>query len=227
MNMRPVTIAAAVAIIVVGLAIGGWLALISRPTAHSATITTATTIRPPDNERSAVPIAAATQASTPKPVATPVPTPKPDLTQAPTSRPVATPLPAATVETAALSAVSPAVAVRPMPAGTWELDESNTQVGTIVWTADVTSTRGNSVVLTAHKQSVGGRPAVPCERQTSLRAEFSAATAAQSAPFREVNCDGVTTTGEIRVSIAGDGASLSGSFWRNGLKLGDFSARRR
>lgn len=245
MNTRPTTIAAAVAITIVGLAIGGWLALISRPSANSATTTTATTSRTPGDERSAVPIAAATQASTPKPVPTQAPTPQPVPTQAPAPKPVATQVPtpkpvqtqaptpkpaatATTVATAAPTAASPAVAVRGVPAGSWELAESNTQVGTIVWAADVASAAGNSVVLNAHKQSVGGRPAVPCERQTSLHAEFSAGTAAQNAPFREVNCEGVATTGEIRVtSSPGDGGSFSGSFWRNGVKLGDFTARRR
>jgi len=241
MNTRPATIAVAVAIVIVGLAIGGWLALISRPSAQSATVTTATTVRTPGNERSAVPIAAATQASTAKPLPTHVPTPKPVPTEAPTAKPIPTQVPtpkpvptqaptAKPAETAptVATAASPAVAVRGVPAGSWELDESNTQVGTIVWAADVASTSGNSVVLTAHKQSVGGRPAVPCERQTSLHAEFAAGTAAQSAPFREVNCEGVATTGEVRVtSSPGDGGSFSGSFWRNGMKLGDFTARRR
>jgi hypothetical protein len=61
-----------------------------------------------------------------------------------------------------------------------------------------------------------------------LHAEFAAGAAAQSVPFREVNCEGVATTGEMRVSsVPGIGRAFSGSFWRNGVKLGDFSARRR
>jgi hypothetical protein len=189
MNTRASTIAAVAVILVVGFAIGGWLAVISRPNEHVSAVSTATTIRTPVAVRTAAPTAAATEAPTTKPV--------PTQTQTPS-------------------------------AGSWELDEANAQVGTIVWAADVALTPGKSVVLNAHKQSVGGHPAVPCERQTSLHAEFSAGTAAQSVPFREVNCEGVATTGEMRVSsVPGNGASFSGSFWRDGVKLGDFSARRR
>jgi hypothetical protein len=195
MNTRASTIAAVAVISVVGFAIGGWLAVISRPNEHVSAVSTATTIRTPVAVRTAAPTAATTEAPTTKPVPT----------QTQTHMQTQTP-----------------------SAGSWELDEANAQVGTIVWAADVALTPGKSVVLNAHKQSVGGHPAVPCERQTSLHAEFSAGTAAQSVPFREVNCEGVATTGEMRVtSVPGNGASFSGSFWRDGVKLGDFSARRR
>ncbi|MDB5071985.1 MAG: hypothetical protein JWM87_3096 [Candidatus Eremiobacteraeota bacterium] len=223
MNTRPATIAAVAAILVVGFAIGGWLALVSRPSGHATTTMATRTIRTPDTARTPSPIATAMEASTPVPTPKAVPTPTPSPVS--TSKPVPA---AATVAPAARTAPNPAVAVQSVPAGSWELDEANTQVGTILWAADVASTPGNTVVLNAHKQSVGGHPAVPCERQTTLHAEFSAGTAAQSVPFREVNCEGVATTGEMRVtSISGNGASFSGSFWRNGAKLGDFSARRR
>lgn len=198
MNTRPATIAAVLAIVVVGFAIGGWLAFVTRPSGDVTRITTtAKTIHTPDVVRSAVPIAAATEASTPRPAVTLLATSNPAVTTG-----------------------------RSVPAGSWDLQESNAQVGTIVWAADLASASGD-VVLNAHKQSVGGRPAVPCERQTSLHAEFPAGTGPHSVPYREVNCEGVVTTGEMRVSgIPGSGSSFSGSFWRDGVKLGDFTARR-
>jgi hypothetical protein len=212
-NTRPATVAAVAVILIVGFAIGGWLAFMSRPSGQAPSTTTATVIRTAAAVPTAAPIAAATEAPTPIPSATLVPTTKP----APTA-----------VATTAPTAASPVVAVRSVPAGSWELDEANAQVGTIVWAADIASSSGKNVVLNAHKQSVGGRPAVPCERRTSLHAEFPAGTTTTSVPFREVNCEGIATTGEMRVSsIPGSDESFSGSFWRNGVKLGDFSARRR
>ena len=233
MNMRTGTLAMVAAIVAVGFAIGGWLAYATRPSGHTTSTTIAATVRTPEPVRTTVPIAAATPppAHTPpitpalKPVATPVPTLKPAPASTATAVPSTTAV--ATTATTATSAATPAVAVRNATTGTWLLDEANTQVGTIVWAVNVTATPGAPVLLEAHKQSVGGRPAVPCERQTTVHAEFPSGTAL-SVPYREVNCEGVATVGEMRVSsIPGSSTSFSGSFWRNGVKLGDFSARRR
>ena len=50
--------------------------------------------------------------------------------------------------------------------------------------------------------------------------------AQQTVPYREVNCDGIVSTGEVRVtSFSSTGASFSGSFWQNGVNLGNFDAR--
>jgi hypothetical protein len=231
-NTRPATIAAVAAILVVGFAIGGWLAFVTRPSQQTTTTVTAMTARTPNALHTARPIAAATEAPTPKPAEARAQTAKPAATAVPTPAPAATavptPVPTPTIATTPPTTTSPAVAAQTVSAGSWEIDEANTQVGTIVWTADVASTSGHTVVLNAHKQSVGGRPAVPCERQTTLHAEFAATTAAQSVPYREVNCEGVATSGEMRLSgtPSADG-SFSGTFWRGGVKLGDFSARRR
>jgi hypothetical protein len=68
---------------------------------------------------------------------------------------------------------------------------------------------------------------MPCERQTSLHAAFSVGVSPQTVPYREVNCDGVVSTGEVHVTrFSGDGASFSGSFSQNGANLGYFSARK-
>lgn len=112
--------------------------------------------------------------------------------------------------------------------GSWQLDEANVQVGTILWVGEAQfSQRGNTVVFNVHKQSVGGRPAAPCERDTALRATFSLGVAEQIVPYREVNCEGVESTGEVRVTgFSRNGQSFSGSFWSNGTNLGHFGARK-
>ena len=108
--------------------------------------------------------------------------------------------------------------------GAWELDEANVHVGTIVWAGDATP-HGNSIELNLHKQSVGGRRAVPCERQTGLHATFALGVAAQTVPFREVNCAGVVSTGDVHVTSF-NGRSFSGSFSQGGANLGTFTARK-
>jgi hypothetical protein len=51
---------------------------------------------------------------------------------------------------------------------------------------------------------------------------------AQTVPYQEVNCQGVSSTGQVRVSaFSADGRSFRGSFWLDGVKLGDFDARKR
>ena len=69
--------------------------------------------------------------------------------------------------------------------------------------------------------------AVPCERQTSLHVSLSLGVAQQTVPYREVNCAGVTSTGEVRVtSFSGDNRTFSGTFWQSGTKLGGFEAHK-
>jgi hypothetical protein len=87
---------------------------------------------------------------------------------------------------------------------------------------------GDSIVLDVQKESVAGRSATRCERQTDLRAAFAIGAGPQSVPYRETNCAGTVSTGEVRVqSFSRDGASFSGSFWQNGVLLGHFTARKR
>jgi hypothetical protein len=86
--------------------------------------------------------------------------------------------------------------------------------------------RPNTLALDVHKVSVGGRSVSRCERETVLRATVSTDVPAQTVPYHEVNCQGVSSTGEVRVSsFASDGRSFHGSFWADGAKLGDFDAR--
>ena len=220
MTMRSGTIGAVIVILVVGFAIGGWLAFVTRPTdGHVTRVTAASTIRTPGPIRATVP------ATTAPALATQVPAPKPAPTEAPApSHAPAAGGPTTVTPTAATHVVPP----QGVTQGSWELDETNVQVGTIVWAGDTVLAHGNTVVLDVHKQSVGGRPAVPCERQTSLHAEFVSSAAEQSVPYREVNCEGVATTGEMRISSsARNDGSFSGTFWRNGTKLGTFNARKR
>jgi hypothetical protein len=114
----------------------------------------------------------------------------------------------------------------PPTQGTWRLDEANNQVGTIVWVGQATP-MGSALVLDVRKQSVGGRAAVPCERETALHASLRLTAGAQTATYREVNCTGATSTGELRVAaFSPDGTSFTGSFWSDGMKLGDVSAHR-
>jgi hypothetical protein len=111
--------------------------------------------------------------------------------------------------------------------GSWQVDEANVHVGRIVWVGTAALSTGDTLVLDAHKESVGGRSAMPCERQTNLHAAFSLGVARQSVPYRETNCQGTVSTGEVRVqSFSEDGGFFSGSFWQNGVMLGDFRARK-
>ena len=205
MNVSPGTLAAVLGIVVIGFAIGAWLAISTRgPVQRSQRVTG------PSSTIAAEPV----QTMAPRPTHTPAP--------------IATPTPAA----AALPTVaSPAGRTEPIAnsatPGSWQLDEANIQVGTIRWLGSAAVAADKTIALTVHKQSVGGRAAVPCERQTVLRATFALAVAPQTVPYREVNCNGSESAGEVRVmSFAGDGASFSGSFFRNGVNLGTFTARK-
>src|ERR1700681_533126 len=133
----------------------------------------------------------------------------------------------ATAARAAQPAATTAAIADAALGGTWQIDEANVQLGTILWVGDILPARGNTIVFNVHKQSVAGRPATRCERHTNLYASFSLGVADQTVPYREVNCEGFLSTGEIRVTgFFGNGGFLKGSFWRNGVKLGNFTARR-
>jgi hypothetical protein len=203
-NTRTGTVVAAILIVVVGFAIGGWLAVRARGSTQQVNR-----------------VAITSEISTPRahratPTARPITTAKAIATD---TR-LATPMPRATPTAAAMAATPAPAALQ----GSWQLDEANVQVGTIVWGGNVTAA-GNAIELNMHKQRVGGRPAVPCERQTGLHASFAVGTAVQTVPFREVNCNGVVSTGEIHVTSFNAG-SFSGSFSQNGANLGSFTARK-
>lgn len=230
MNVRsPLEATVAALVILVGLLIGGMFAVLTRaPNQQTQRVTVATansvpraphrtpSLSPP---RTPAPAAVATPATvttevptaTPKPTATP--TPKPTATTTPTPSQTATPAAAA------------AAGVAPR-AGSWRIEEANVQVGTIVWSGAGTASGGsNTIVLDVHKETVAGHAVSACERRTTLHAVLPAAGSPQTVPYREVNCSGAASTGEMRVtSFSGDGGAFSGSFWSNGSKLGDFTA---
>jgi hypothetical protein len=109
--------------------------------------------------------------------------------------------------------------------GEWRIDEANLQDGMMVWSGDAVLSSGGTIVLDAHKNSIAGRSATQCERQTKLHAAFALGVAQQTVPFREMNCEGTTLSGEVRVaSFSRDDRSFYGSFWQGGVKLGDFTA---
>jgi hypothetical protein len=235
MNLRsPLEATVAVLVILVGILIGGMFAIFTRPAAQqtaTSTVSSSATTRvaqrtPPAALRTAPPAkdVAPVRTATPAPAATAVPT----ATPAPTATPVAaTPAPTATplAATPAATPAPAAVAAGRPRAGSWRIEEANVQVGTIVWAgAGAPAGNGDAIVLDVHKESVAGHGVSPCERQTTLHAVVAAGSAA-SVPYREVNCSGVTSSGEMRVSgFSGDGRSFSGSFWSGGAKLGDFTA---
>jgi hypothetical protein len=212
-----------VVIVVVGFAIGAWLAIRTRGAdqqTQRVTVSSTTAVAPAARTLVPRPMRTSAPAATP----TALPTAVSITTIAPAAKPAAT-------ETAmATAAPSPATAAAPVVStlqGSWQIDEANVQVGTIRWVGDAQPARGNSVAFTVHKQSVAGRTATRCERQTNLYAAFSVGVAAQTVPYREVNCDGVVSAGEIRVtSFSGSSTLFTGSFWRNGTNLGDFTARK-
>jgi hypothetical protein len=217
MNMRPGTLVAAVCIVVAGFAIGGWLAIRTRgPVVRTQRVTVAKNalVAPPARSLAARPVRATVPTAPPTQLATAEPTPNPTKTA--TARPTDAP-PARTTSAVADSALR----------GSWQIDEANVQVGTIVWVGNAEPAAGNAIVFSVHKQSVGGRAATPCERRTVLRAAIAVGAAEQSVPYREVNCEGIVSTGEVRVtSLSRNGASFSGSFWTNGANLGTFNARK-
>ena len=109
--------------------------------------------------------------------------------------------------------------------GSWQIAEANLQDGTMVWSGGAVVASDGTIVLDAHKDSIAGRAASQCERQTNLHAAFAPGVPRQTVPFQETNCQGATSSGEVRVSrFSPDGRSFNGSFWQGGTKLGDFTA---
>jgi hypothetical protein len=134
---------------------------------------------------------------------------------------------AASKATAApMAAVMPAIAANTAALrGAWQLQEANVQNGTMVWSGDAAVANRGTLVLNVHKDSVAGRPATPCERRTQLHAAVALGVGPQIVPFQEINCEGATLSGEVRVaSFAHDERSFYGTFWQGGIKLGDFTA---
>jgi hypothetical protein len=221
--MRPGTLGAVVVIVVVGFAIGAWLAIRTRGAdrqTQTVTVASSTAVAPTARTLPPRPVRTLAPAVTP----TALPTAVSITTIAPAAKPAAT---ASAIPTAAPAPATAASAGSSALQGSWQIDEANVQVGTIRWVGDAEPARGNTIAFNVHKQSVAGRTATRCERQTGLHAEFSLGIAEQTVPYREVNCDGVVSTGEIRVtSFSGNSGSFTGSFWRNGTNLGQFTARK-
>jgi hypothetical protein len=204
MNIRsPQGVALAALIVFVGLAIGGWLAVATRPNQQTQT--------------AAVPM----KRSLPNPSRANAPSAVPTRIVA-AARTATASAPAAPPTTSAVAATG-GHALQ----GAWQITEGNVHVGTIVW-AGTSVARGDKIVLDVHKESVGGRSAVPCERQTNLHTAIVVGVAQQTVPFQEVNCQGDASNGEIRVTqFSPDGRAFSGTFWQDGAKLGSFDARQR
>ena len=193
---------------------------------------------------SRAPVRAATPKAAPKAAAivAAAPTTSPTPTAAPASTVAASPAPTATATPTAAATASaaptptlmlqPAAGVTPATRrndaglqGAWQLAEANREVGTIVWSGAALLSGGGTIVLDVHKASIAGQSASPCERHTTLHAAFALGVAQQIVPYRETNCQGSTSSGEIRVSgLSRDGGSFLGSVWRDGVKLGDFTA---
>ena len=157
-------------------------------------------------------------------VAVAKPAPSPVRTVMATAKPTAAATPTATAVPTA--AVTPAKgADYSALQGEWQIDEANLQDGRMVWSGDAVVSNGGTIVLDVHKDSIAGRSATQCERQTNLHAAFALGVAQQTVPFREMNCEGTTLSGEVRVgSFSRDDRSFYGSFWQGGVKLGDFTA---
>jgi hypothetical protein len=95
-----------------------------------------------------------------------------------------------------------------------------------VWSGTGTTSSDGTFVLDIHKERVGGHAVSRCERETTLHVAL-AGTSPQNAPYQEVNCSGVTSNGQMRVTGFGAGGrSFSGSFWIGRTKAGDFTALR-
>jgi hypothetical protein len=234
---RPPGIAALALAVILGLAIGGWLAVRSRNAVQPARTVARSNVAPaplrtaapptpaPAAATKRAPTAAPTVVATATPTIAPTATPTPVPTGTPTPAPTATPTAAPTVAATVAAATGTAHAA---VQGAWQIDEANVQVGTIVWSGSAVLSQGNTIALAVRKVSVGGRSAGPCERATELRASFSVGVSAQTVPYQEVNCQGASSTGEVRVTdFSADGRAFRGSFWLGGVKLGDFDARRR
>lgn len=197
-------------VVLVGFLIGGMWALLTRPSSEQTTrvIVATTPVRSIASPR------APRRTLAPAPTATPAAarTPAPIATGTPAATPIATATP------------TPTTRIVATPTGVWRIEEANTDVGTIVWSGAGAKAGSNTIVLDLHKEAVAGHAVSACERHTVLHATIAGAVA-QTVPYREVNCSGATTSGEMRVtSFSNDGRSFSGNFWSGGTKLGDFTA---
>lgn len=237
-----VQVTVGVLVVAVGLLIGAMLARVMRPSSDSTQLTqqtqqtrqTQVAIQtPPRRAASPAPTypspaslapAAATTAPTPEP---PPPAPQTPMPTRATATPIpATPTPATPTPAAPAPAASIAKAAVAPVAGVWRIEEANVYDGTIVWSGAGTASSDGTLVLDIHKVRVGGHAVSQCERETRLYVAL-AGTSPQNAPYREVNCSGVTSNGEMRVTGFGAGGrSFSGSFWLDGAKAGDFTALR-
>lgn len=200
-----VVIVASALVALVGLALGAWFAVLTHKTANQQTRVAAETVIP---------------ASTPTTIATATPV---VTNEAPTpvAKHTATPAPVIVVTS------TPLPQVKTNLEGTWQIGESNVIVGSIVWAGNAVLSRGNTMVFNLRKQLVGGRSAMPCERQTVLSLELALDVPDQTAPYHEVNCQGVSSSGEVHVtSFSRRTESFSGTFWQDGKKLGDFAAHK-
>ncbi len=204
-------------IVIGGLAIGAWLATFARgPEQRAQRVATATAVR---TNTAAKQSAADPAVSTPAVRVLPTAA-TPMRTAAATAAPAPT-LPATSAPRTIVATANGA------PVGSWEVDEANVRVGTIVWVGQAVMSGSNAVSFDAHKETVAGRPASPCERDTHLRTTFAVVTVPQMIPYREINCAGTISTGEVRVrSFSVADSSFSGSFWQEGAKLGDFTGHR-
>jgi pyruvate/2-oxoglutarate dehydrogenase complex dihydrolipoamide acyltransferase (E2) component len=194
-----------------GLGLGAIVALVHslvETNAENASLTQTTAVAQTAITPAASPVVRAT--------ATLAPTPAPSRSAEATVAPAAP-----VVRTMATPA---AVSERAAPSGTWRIDEANAIVGTIVWLGNAAS-RGDRLILDLHKERIAGQPATPCERDTNLHIVVSNASPHQTVPYTEVNCEGLTSTGVVRVSsISGD--AFSGSFWNGNMMLGHFDAHK-
>lgn len=231
MNRRSgVQVTIGVLVVAVGLLIGAMLARLTRPSTDPTQQTrqtqqTRVAVRMPPRP-AASPIATYPSPASVTPHAaptgtTPGPTPAAPQTPTPTraTATLATPTPAVPTASIAKAAAAPG-------AGVWRIEEANVYDGTIVWSGTASASSDGTFVLDVHKERVAGHAVSQCERQTTLHVAL-AGTSPQNAPYQEVNCSGVTSNGEMRVTgFGGGGRSFSGSFWIDGAKAGDFTALR-
>lgn len=210
-------------VIFAGFSLGALLALVAHQR-HKASIETVAARPVERNPATPSPIASATENARNASVLAPA-------SAAPSMHPAMAPsqrIVALTPRAAVTSSPVPQASLAPSAEqlqGAWLVSEANSRVGSIVWVGGAT-VQGNSLALDLHKASVGGRSAMPCERQTNLRTVITASVA-QTVPYRETNCQGFASTGELRVDRFSDRRqAFQGSFWQNGVKLGNFKARK-
>jgi hypothetical protein len=219
-----------------GLCAGIWFAHVQSENESYPIMTVLPTFRPVSTLPPASNIAAApapppavvpTSERTARPTVVPAIARTPAPALAPTAIPTATPPRRTTPSPAITPAPAPHTAAAALP-GAWRVQEANVLVGTIVWSGNVRVKEGDTAVLDVRKEKVAGASANRCERNTALRAEFTPGLSKQTVPYREVNCEGVTTSGELRIaSMSPEENAFSGTVWREGAKLGTFNAYKR